>query len=326
MLSATLGFDQGAMMKRIATTLLWASIVACGAFSHADDSDYLNAIRTQSEKKISAATNRLFGTVEDDDLVGLVIHSNDSVAIAAAWERMKRAFYFRSIMLDYRQELRAEVSRFAGHIEARLRVPIPEIWSDRLNRIAFRSNFSEVDPIDVDEKLQVTWSNSEAVDPAVLQPPASVFSYDADIDLWKSGEIEVRQRNQKRQLYVITANVHVLLKSQQLDNSIHCLNAKVSNDGKLIAAHLAPRPNSPKYGVICWRVLEDGNSDILFSQQRRLIDAKFLVGDHTTHWGAVEFDSNNQRVVVFGIGERVIYVEAFDVVTGKVEMSFRVFN
>lgn len=297
--------------------------------------EYKKALQSQSSTQISHATEQLFRKAELDDLSDddnfsrMVLNSDDEVALAAAWRRVKAAFYLRPEMRDYRETLKAEIHRFAGNIESRLRVSVPRAWISRLNTISFQS---DIDTRSADKPVTVTWDFPVWATPEIASPPADVFSFAEDVKFWKQPWVNITLGDTPEQtggitLYVVDHPRHERqLPLSRRRRSTHCVYVAFAEDSGVAVAHVVPPKESVTYDLAIWREPKEGADTQCDWVSRRLVDGGFVLGDKTDHWGNVEFSEDGKQVVVFGVSSRVIYVEAFDVATGAVKMSFRAYN
>jgi hypothetical protein len=76
----------------------------------------------------------VFDTASSDVVNKLRCHSNDSVAVAAAWEKLEREFP-REESVEYVYPRQNEVNRFVGFLEGRLKCELPSWWVATLQSV-----------------------------------------------------------------------------------------------------------------------------------------------------------------------------------------------
>ncbi len=322
-------------LSRLGISLLLFSLSLPAADTGGEIVEYKKALQSQSSRRISRAAEQLFKRAEPDDLADednfskMVLNTDDEVALAAAWRRVKAAFYLRPEMRDYRETLKAEIHRFAGNIESRLRVSVPGAWISRLNTISFQS---DIDVRPADKPVTVTWDFPVWATPEIAHPPADVFSFAEDVKFWKQPWMNITLADTPEHIGRITQYVVDYPRHEwQLPLSLrgsgtYCVHVAFADDSGVAAAHVAPLKETPTYHLAIWRKPKEGTDTQCAWVSRQLVDGGFVLGDKTGHWGIVAFSEDDKQVVVFGVSSRVIYVEAFDVATGAVKMSFRDYN
>jgi hypothetical protein len=134
----------------VVTILASARLLADDPPSPADTLSRISSAKTYDEMR--AALKLVFGTATDEDVQRLVSDPRPEVALAAAWERVRREVpEGKANGLPMNQ---SAINRFLGFVEGRLHTSLPALWelSVRSAHYNMRDNIWFEEPADVDPK------------------------------------------------------------------------------------------------------------------------------------------------------------------------------
>ncbi|MEX0712378.1 MAG: hypothetical protein WD278_08505 [Pirellulales bacterium] len=223
----------------------------------------------------------LFAGATAAQLEQLRFHKNPSIALTAAWEKVRLTIP----RLPARDRIRLDTQRFLGYVEGRLGVPVPEIWGNVVagaeagNRSGAR--FRQPDDLRYDD----TGYGRATPGISVTRRGNSLFL--------KSGEVSVP----------LPIEVRARLPS---DMSVH-LNEEegyVAVPYSMVAAPFPLFRIDPQSGKVLWRAELWGCG---FSP--------IVTGPGHYHW--VGLVRQKDLLIVFGVGTLAAYVEGFAVTDGS---------
>lgn len=233
-------------------------------------------------EELAWSYHELFVKANEEQLRGLLSHTNDGVALAAGWEKVRRTIPKGDELADVKPE-RTALSRFLGLVEGRLHMPLPPGWEAALQATSSngRENIWFGDPDEVGAKV-------------VVHGDATENDRHADF------------RQEGHQCRVTVGDKTWLLPSEDLVESMF---VELAGATAFVALYCWPPASYTLYaidresGKVLWRSKVWAQGDLC---------------TWTGHgWHNVELRIRGNAMVVFGVECSVAYVEAFDARTGK---------
>lgn len=249
--------------------------------------------------------HRLFAQTDNDALSAMTTDQNDTLAVQAAWEQVKRTFRPKPAKVDgivtTREAIKVDSDRlnwFLGFLQGRLRVVCPEWWKRELLRLSYASQRGVIVKglWDMAHDLNEVFNNTEA---AVLPIGTSMSIRDGAI------EIAIGPESMKLPNELV----------RQLDGGPDCITslAVAMTEQYCFVAF----PEVDKYHL--WCVNRNGGK-VAWS-------ATVLCGKQPINQqGPLSFRAvlsiSGDRVIVYGADRYLMYAEGFAIEDGAVRFRF----
>lgn len=233
-------------------------------------------------EELAWSYHELFMKASEEQLRGLLSHTNDGVALAAGWERVRRTIPEGDELADVKPE-RTALSRFLGLVEGRLHMPLPPIWEAALQSTSSngRANIWFGDPDEIGAKV-------------VVHGDATENDRRADF------------RCEDHQCRVTVGDKTWLLPSEDL---VETMFVELSRTTAFVALYCWPPASYTLYAI-------DRESGKAFWTSKVWAHGDLCMWTGRG-WHHVELRTRGNAVVVFGVEGSVAYVEEFDAGTGK---------
>ncbi|MBL9162279.1 MAG: PQQ-like beta-propeller repeat protein [Planctomycetaceae bacterium] len=298
--------------------LLTFLLIACLEFaclthrSGANDNGELDStsklLETKNSSEFGDMMRELLNGATGKELDLLESSDNDGVALQAAWERIRQTMEGKDFTESppRAKNIRPELKqRFLGFVAGRLRVTAPSWWSKRVEHLQYmHPAFMTIDQRDR--------SVATSIKPVMKEIDGYLFPDRVD---------SANVSNNGMELSIDSKNASIpslLLEKAQEQIEIRVMDIVKANNEKLIVApHFDMRGHFPVFAV------NQTSGDILW--QADVFCENIVVpggtGIASGHWTEMIVDSQN-RVVIFGACDQSVYIEAFDIDTGKPAFRF----
>ncbi len=244
-----------------------------------------------------------------EGLAKLLTSDSTGLALQAAWEEVKRsmprspASPVRSRRSGMSRLNRVSLARFIGFVEGRLRVTVPDWWEDHL-LIAKGGAIEDIDflAMRIPDTGRGTYGNM----------PAYSGTKELDIDVEYNGGVS------KVEVIGDQLAIHLEDCVFQVDrpsgSTIYVSVMDFKTSGCLALVH----DNWP--GGILLNI--DSSDGKVLWQQELWCDRAYYIrgGDGGFHWSEVK--TKGDTVFVFGLRNDLVYIEAFELRTGKPQFRF----
>jgi hypothetical protein len=259
-----------------------------GADGPLSESEVLVRVTETNPIKAKVELNKLFNSLSDDECRDLKYDRDIGIGVTAAWEETRRSIVRNAVSPQLTAML---LQRFLGFVEGRIHSPLPEMWE------------SGVLGSKVNRQLDV-------------------YFLPRDDKMYTSTEVGVRIRRgatiaqrQERVTLTVEGSEHVIPRAigPKFDGDALTPHNGVARWYLAVHSEFVPLP----YELYC---ISHDDGKVLWSTKVWGACDGLYVGSGFFHiLSIIERESN---VVVFGIANKVLYIEAFSISDGKTTFRF----
>jgi hypothetical protein len=287
-----------------AMALVVVCVVVAGAVAQPQVGETPGDASIASEDDVARLYYQLEHT-PDDPVGQLVAGSNTSVAIGAAWERVRRAIEPRGAAQPAVGR-EAAISRFLGVVEGRLGVALPAWWEQAVQTAGHR-----------EESVGVSFDFGEFPDNASRPPELHVVVPD------RPGRLAVRAL---RNVTVEEHDDHWLIRRG--DDTCR-LPIRVVHETRRLVGLLSVAFSDGRCYVALFNesigpyqltALDTATGNVLWTT--RVWTATPSGGSTGSPSNWVDIDASKDRIVVLGMMTTGVYIESFDARTGTASLRF----
>ena len=278
-------------------------------------SDIEHAMSASTIDDVFNANKRIFSNAATLEVQELTKHPDNGIALSAAWQLVQRTM-INGHFASQKDLTRDILLWFTGFVEGRLATNVPPFWKETILHVKQRKQMQMHYTKVTDTSIPLLWE-LHVQSPQLYFPRVpntnplqknKTAEKDGTVGFITPG-ISAKLDGEFIKIDIDNTSIQIMQKQIPTKGIPIDVATAIADGDKAYLLLYSLRCNS--YPVIC---IQCSTNKILWSNTVWVSTNKTRTGSGY-HWSVMEVQGNN--LIVFGIGDEVAYIEAFDTIAGS---------